>query len=166
MVDRIASIGLATIRELWTDDPDAFPRSAHSDLVGGVATSERRKRDRAPTKGRNPVRYKVGARRLIFDNRVIVLVRATATQLASALDVIDDFADLRAPDVNSEFFTGLSPRNRPTGSTTWCVARLSDDDAPAACILDTGVNRGHPLLEHSLAVEDCHTCDPHGTSRP
>jgi hypothetical protein len=32
--------------------------------------------------------------------------------------------------------------------------------APAVCVLDTGVTRGHPLLEKSLAVADCHTCDP------
>ena len=28
------------------------------------------------------------------------------------------------------------------------------------CILDTGVNRGHPLLKPSLDAADCQTCDP------
>jgi hypothetical protein len=36
----------------------------------------------------------------------------------------------------------------------------ADGSAPAACVLDTGVNRGHPLLEQSLAVADTQTCDP------
>jgi hypothetical protein len=27
-------------------------------------------------------------------------------------------------------------------------------------VLDTGVNRGHPLLQGSLAIADCHACDP------
>jgi len=32
--------------------------------------------------------------------------------------------------------------------------------APAACILDTGVSRTHPLLAMSLDVADCHSADP------
>ena len=161
LVERIAALRLATIRELWTDDPDAFP-DPHTVTWWEVWLrrsdgNEIERLQRVATQSD----INVGARRLIFDNRVIVLVRATATQLASALDVIDDFADLRAAHVNSEFFTGLMPAEQ----ADWIndlVRRtvLSDDDAPAACILDTGVNRGHPLLEHSLAVEDLHTCDP------
>lgn len=33
--------------------------------------------------------------------------------------------------------------------------------APAVCILDTGVNAGHPLLRDSLNEEDCHALEPH-----
>lgn len=32
-----------------------------------------------------------------------------------------------------------------------------DDDAPAVCLLDTGVRRTHALLKDSLAQADCHT---------
>ena len=34
------------------------------------------------------------------------------------------------------------------------------DDAPAVCVLDTGVTRGHPLLEGSIEATDCQSCDP------
>jgi hypothetical protein len=47
----------------------------------------------------------VGERQLVFDNRVIVLLRASARQFGSALDIIDDFAELRAAHTNSSFFT-------------------------------------------------------------
>jgi hypothetical protein len=74
---------------------------------------------------------------------------------------IDDFAELRAAHTNASFFTQLSPPEQ----AEW-VADLAgrtvppDDAAPAACILDTGVNRGHLLLEYALAEQDLHTCEP------
>ena len=161
MVERVAAVRLATIREIWTDDREAFPEPH---VVTWWEVWLRR------SDGNEIQRFEefalaaeivVGARRLVFDNRVIVLVRATATQLASALNVIDDFAELRAAHVNSEFFVGLAPEEQ----ADW-INDLVDrtdpppDEAPAACILDTGVNRGHHLLEHSLAEDDLHTCDP------
>ena len=33
-------------------------------------------------------------------------------------------------------------------------------DSPHVCLLDTGVNRGHPLISPSLATADLHTVDP------
>lgn len=161
MVERIAALRLATIRELWTDDRESFPEP-HSVTWWEVwlrrsdGDEGRRLEDFAANSG-----IVVGSRRLVFDSRVIVLVHATATQLASALNVIDDFAELRAAHLNSGFFTGLSLAEQ----ADWIndlIKRTepAPAEAPAACILDTGVNRGHPLLEHSLADTDLHTCDP------
>ena len=138
-----------------------LPQIRNSDLVGGVATSERRKRDRAPTKSRNPVRYKCRRSQGDFSQPGDRARAGDRNPAGPGARRNRRFCGLRAADVNSEFFTGLMPAEQ----ADWIndlVRRtvLSDDDAPAACILDTGVNRGHPLLEHSLAVEDPHTCDP------
>lgn len=161
LVERIAALRLATIRELWTDDLGAFP-DPHT-MTWWEVWLRRSDGNEVERLQQFAIRadITVGVRRLIFDNRVIVLVRASATQLASALDVIDDFAELRAAHVNSEFFSSLMPAEQADWVTD-LVRRtvVPDDGAPAACILDTGVNRGHPLLEHSLAAEDLHTCDP------
>jgi len=58
-----------------------------------------------------------------------------------------------------------SSRLTPAEQAQWITELVNRTDpappeAPAACILDTGVNRGHPLLQHSLAEDDLHTCDP------
>ncbi len=161
MVERIAALRLATIRELWTDDRESFPEPHNVTwweiwLRRSDGNEVQRLEQLA-----GDTNIVIGPRRLVFDNRVILLVRATAIQLASALNVIDDFAELRAAHVNSEFFAGLAPAEQ----ADWIndlVGRTEPppNDAPAACLLDTGVNRGHPLLEHSLAVEDVQTCDP------
>jgi Subtilase family len=161
MVERIAALKLATIREIWTDERESFPEPHHATWwevwLRRSDGGEIQRLEQFATS----TDITIGPRRLVFDNRIILLVHATATQLASALNVIDDFAELRAAHVNSEFFTGLSLAEQ----AEWIddlVARTdpASAEAPAACILDTGVNRGHRLLEHSLAEHDLQTCDP------
>ena len=161
MVERIARLRIATVEALWTDEPKAFPPP--NDVVWWevwLRVSDGREVDRLRTYAAL-ANLGVGERQLVFDNRVIVLVRASARQVGSALDIIDDFAELRAAHTNSSFFTRLSRIEQ----AQWVDDLLgrtqpAPDDAPAACVLDTGVNRGHPLLEHSLAEADMHTCDP------
>jgi len=161
MVERIAELRLATIEALWTDDAESFP-SPEDEIWWEVwlRRSDGLELDRlrsfAELSG-----FEVGPRRLIFDNRTIANVRATAEQLAAALDIIDDFAELRPAHVNSEFFVRLTQIEQ----TEWVNDLLqrttpAPANAPSACILDTGVNRGHPLLEHSLAEHDMHACVP------
>jgi hypothetical protein len=161
MVERIASLRLATIEALWTDDPAAFPRS--HDVVWWevwLRASDGRELERLRACALFG-RFEVGARHLMFDRRVICLVRASADQLASALDVIDDLAELRSVHASSAFFTRLAQVEQADWVRDLAArATVAGREAPAACLLDTGVNRGHPLLEASLAEEDMHTCHP------
>jgi hypothetical protein len=161
MVERIAELRLATIEALWTDDAAAFPTADETTwwevwLRRSDGVEADRLRAFAEVAG-----FEVGTRQLVFDNRVIVDVHATATQLASALDLIDDFAELRKAHTNSAFFPRLSQVEQADWITD-LVSRTAPppEDAPAACILDTGVNRGHPLLEHAIADSDMHACVP------
>jgi hypothetical protein len=161
MVERIAALRLATIEALWTDDLASFPPP--DDLFWWevwLRSSDGREVDRLRAYA-SRAGLEIGTRQLVFDDRVIVLLHGTARQLGAALDVIDDFAELRAAHTNSSFFSRL-PQTDQAEWVNDLVARTrpADDSAPATCILDTGVNRGHPLLERSLAEEDLHTCEP------
>lgn len=161
MVERIADLRIATIEALWTDDADSFP-AADATIWWEVwlRRSDGLEADRlrgfAEAAG-----FAVGSRQLVFDNRVIVDVRATAAQLASALDLIDDFAELRGAHTNSAFFSRLTNVEQADWvSDLASRTKPPAEDAPTACILDTGVNRGHPLLEHGLDDADMHACVP------
>lgn len=160
-VERVGSVRLATIEALWTDPPEQFPPA---DLVTSWEVWLRRRDDLEVDRLRGlqqVLGIQVGERLLRFDNRTIVLVRASAAQLSNALDLLDDLAELRAPRVASDFFA----RAPATEQADWIDhllerADLPSNAAPAVCVLDTGVNREHPLLEPALDAPDVHACEP------
>jgi hypothetical protein len=75
--------------------------------------------------------------------------------------VLDDLAELRRPRELVEILA-----DEPAADQVSWVEHLAartipaPADAPAACIVDTGVHQAHPLLAPSLDVIDCHACDP------
>lgn len=102
----------------------------------------------------------VGPESLEFVDRVVVLAFATVEKMASSVGLLDAIAELRRAKDLAGFFTGLPPREQGQ----WVAALAQQTARPAAdalavCLLDTGVNRGHPLLEVLLAPADLHTVD-------
>lgn len=161
LVDRIHSIGLASLQQLWTDAPEAFPTGG--DAVWWEVWLRRRdgqelQRLRAYA---DQAQVPVGPRTLAFSDRVVAILRATPQQLTTALDVLDDLAELRQPRVPAELIALQGAADQGEWAQE-LVQRTTPapDDSPAACIVDTGVHQAHPLISHSLQVADCHSCDP------
>jgi Subtilase family len=160
LIDRVQSIGLASLEQLWTDPAD-FPTD-DSPMWWEVWL---RRRD-----GHEVLRFRqfgdavgvdIGSEALGFADRTVILVRATASQLSRALDVLDDIAELRRPREPA----GLIALDAAADQAGW-AEQLGDrineapKDSPAACVVDTGVHQAHPILTNSLDKADCHTCDP------
>lgn len=161
LLDKIEKIGLTSLEQLWTDPPADFP--ATDEAVWWEVWLRRRdgqelQRLRVFAEQSN---FQLRDRTLAFTDRVVALIRAPRTGLAVALDVLDDLAELRRPRLLAEMIA-LEPASDQADWADDLQARTdaSSPDAPAACVLDTGVDLGHPLLTHSLLVEDCHSCDP------
>jgi len=161
LIDHIRSIGLASLKELWTDPPSEFPQD---DSVVWWELWLRRQGGlelEALSNFVDAVGARMGRQSLGFANRMVVLVEARPTQLSQALDILDGLAELRRPRETATLLAG-----EPAVDQAEWVAELaerttaSDGDAPTACIVDTGVHQPHPLLAHSLSTDDCHTCDP------
>lgn len=102
----------------------------------------------------------IGTRRLAFDDRIVCLALATPSQLSVSLDVLNDLAELRRAKAGSAFFVGESPAEQAAWAQD-LLARLTppDPDAPAVCVLDTGVTQAHPLIAPALAPEDASAVD-------
>ena len=161
MLDPVATLRLATLRGLWTDASEAYPeedetiwwevwlrRQDGSELERLMEFALAQKIEVAP-------------RRLMFDDRLVTLVRSAPAQLAASIDVLNDVAEVRRAKETAAVFSEMGPEDQGE----W-AKELRDRvappsaDAPAVCVLDTGVTRAHPLLEASLDADDCHTCDP------
>lgn len=161
LVDRIASLRHATLRALWTDAPELFPgpgepiwwevwlRSSGGEGVGRFYEYA------------DLMELQVKERRIQFPDRVVMLARGTLEQMAASSDVLNDLAEVQRAKETAGFFVSQPA----TEQGLWIAELLErtkapDADAPAVCVLDTGVNRGHPLLASSLAATDCLAVEP------
>lgn len=161
LFNRIEAIRMTTLEALWTEATTAFP-AAH-ELFWWEVWLRR-------TDGNEVSRFltyaeqvdaTVGARRLGFDDRIVVVVRATPEQLASSVAILDDLAELRQARTPAEFFAGLPPSEQAEWIHDLLArAEFAGEDAPAVCVLDTGVRGAHQLLEPALHPSDVHAVEP------
>ena len=166
LVDTIRQIRVASVRALWTDDDVVFP--ANDDNVFWWEVWLPIGRDRSGTLDRflklaEAQQMRVAAGILEFPERTVLLVRTSAALLGRSMMTLNSIAELRRAKETAEFFDSLSPDAQPQ----WLDDLLGrsefvgrEDDVPYICLLDTGVNNGHPLIAPALADEDLHTVEP------
>jgi len=161
MVDRIGTLRLATLEALWTDATASYP--AIDAAIWWEIWLRRHDGREYERLGEFAALQNIslGEKRLGFEDRIVVLAFGTARQLSSSLDVLNDLAEVRMAKITAAPFDGIPPVDQAEWSIE-LLARTSfgSDAAPAVCILDTGVNRGHPLLAPALDVADVHAVDP------
>ena len=161
MLDPVALLRLATLRGLWTDTAEAYPEENEAiwwevwlrRQDGGEL--ERLMEFAAARE------LEVAARRLMFDDRIVTLLHGTPAQLAASIDVLHDLAEVRKAKETAAVFVDMGPEDQGEWARD-LRDRVTPPSAraPAVCVLDTGVTRGHPLLNASLDADDCHTCEP------
>jgi hypothetical protein len=161
MVDRIAALRKATLLALWTDAIEAYPDEAEAIWWEVWLRRHDGSELQRLLEFAEQVGLDVGERRLGFDDRIILLVKGTTAQLSASLDVLDDLAEVRKAKESAAFFVDASP----TEQADWLdnlKQRITPaaEDAPAVCVLDTGVTWTHPLLEDLIAADDAMAVDP------
>lgn len=164
LVESIANIKLATLRELWTDEAALYPAS-HTTITWEVWPRRALPAEEPAldllTNAAADFGYEIASNALTFIDRVVVLVRGSREQLARGSDVLGIIAEARKAKVTADFFSSLSPAEQFEWSDE-LLARLTPPavGAPAIGLLDTGVNRAHPLLIGIISEADVQALKP------
>ena len=156
LLARVNHIRLSTIRSLWTDEAP-FPESDQPTWWeiwfrrNQYELVERQAQFGAELYGP----------KLEFPERVVRLAYASPAAIERMLIDSDAIAELRKPRGVTQFFLEMAPQDQ----MEWVRELLQrvdfpGDGAPAVCVMDTGVNEGHPLLAPIIDSADVQTCNP------
>ena len=166
LVDAIQQIRAASLQALWTDSPELFPNPDEGSVWWEVWLPVRRDRDAVTAAFRNRAGaqgIEVAQGELNFPERTVLMARASVRQMRRSMVTLNSIAELRRPKETADFFDSLE-RDEQAEWLDDLLARarfaVEADDTPYACLLDTGVNRGHRLLAPALNANDLHTVEP------
>lgn len=95
---------------------------------------------------------------LTFPEHLVFIGQARRADLESSIELLNALAEVRRARPCNHEFTDLTPQEQQEWIDE-AVQRiiLPGENAPAVCLLDTGINRGHPLIAPLLAAQDNHT---------
>lgn len=165
LINTISAIRAAGIRALWTDDPELLPADVAAPFWWEVWLSVRGARQavvadfhRLATLGGCEVREE----QVNFPERTVLLMFGSQEQLAQSVMLLNCVAELRRAKDTAEFFDGMDIEEQAQWMND-LIARTNvanTDDIPYVCLLDSGVNRGHPMLQGVVAVQDVHAVNP------
>ncbi|WIW50358.1 S8 family peptidase (plasmid) [Bradyrhizobium sp. 62B] len=160
MVEAIEAFRAARLETVWTDDPAALPTDPQHQMWWALWCWPESETKVEEACERLKVRAANKDRRLYFPDVTVVPVLAPRAAIELMLFLTGAIAELRRATDNPTFFLDeVRGEQHPWSDDLAGRIQWPGNDAPAVCVFDTGVNRGHALIEPALAVADLHTLD-------
>lgn len=96
-----------------------------------------------------------------FPERTVKVIRANRIELEKLTESSDHIAEYRRAKTTAAYWMELNNREQAGWVENLIERSNFDADTEAVvCILDTGINNGHPLLQPILLNSDCQAVDP------
>jgi len=160
LIRSIEDIRIALIESFWTDDKSLIPSDVPEWCEVWLTSVNEANTDRFFENARS-LGIEVGTRKITFPDRTVVLARVTKSQLSTLIEINPSIAEYRKAREAVQYFINIDNQEQ----TEWVrdlqsrlITDLSND--VAICLLDSGVNNGHSLIEPVLMDSDLHTVNP------
>lgn len=164
LLNAIASIRAAELRALWTDDLALLPDDLAVPFWWEVWLPVRSQRQSVVADFKKLARLAecvVIDKQVNFPERTVLLMYGSQQQFSRSVMTLNCVAELRYAKETAEFFGGMTAAEQQEWADELLQrVQMSEGDVPCICLLDTGVNRGHPLLAPLIDAADLHTVEP------
>lgn len=162
LIETLSSIRSALLVEsFWVDDPDIIPAEQKQWVEVWLRTGP----NGEELSGLEEVLQRAEIERknglLNFPERVVCIVKANRSDLERITANIEYIAEYRMAKTTADFFMDLSNYEQAEwGEELLERLAFNEDSSASVCILDTGVNNGHNLLQAVIRDEYCQAVDP------
>lgn len=159
-VEPIEQIRRARLLSFWTDKPSFLPAEPQAQIWWEVWCSREHLTEISETLQRIGSRIASDDYFLYFPETAVVPVFARRAEIEVALFACKGITELRRGSDTPTFFLE-DERETQHQWTSDLASRVvwPGTDAPRVCLLDTGVNRAHPLIEPALLEADLRSAD-------
>ncbi|ENU80166.1 hypothetical protein F975_01920 [Acinetobacter sp. ANC 3789] len=165
LINSIASIKLSKLENFWTDSQDSFPKSKYKKFWWEVwikkINNDSSLTYREVLDFSESIQAKIGNNYLEFVENIVVLINTSATELEKSVFLMNNLLEVRQVNEPATFFINLNEKEQ----YEWVNelnSRLTSNPHPTTsiCILDTGVNHDHPLIEKFIFGSNSVSYDP------
>ena len=155
LVEAIESIRQARLETFWTDDPSRLPPPGQ-EMWWEVWCVRGLEREFEQLADRLEARIGDREQRLYFPEHVVLPVLADKAAIELMLFARLSIVELRRASDSPAFFLDDMDRDEQRAVSVHLAERTEwpGTDVPAVCLLDTGVNRAHILIEPTLTETD------------
>lgn len=161
-VEPIEAIRKARLETFWTDDLEALPQDPNDTIWWEVWCVKSAENALDTLAEKLDARCAPKEQRLVFPEHVVVPVLATRATIELMLFARFSITELRrATDTPHFFIDDLNP-DEQFAWTDDLADRIEwpGAEVPAVCLLDSGVNRAHSLIEPALSTADLYSVRP------
>lgn len=160
LVDAIQGFRAAALEALWTDAPEQLPEDQEESFWWEVWLPVRGNRQAVIhdfTSLATVCEIIVSEQVLQFPECSVLLARGNKLQFSKSSLLLNNVSELRKAKETATFFDALTPEEQQDWANDLknrLVQSQVTEQSPYVCILDTGVNIGHPLLEPFIRPAD------------
>jgi hypothetical protein len=166
LIESIEDIELALLVNLWQDPLETFPQDVPVWCELWLRT-ENVNADEIVTNIKeicNNLGIETNNERLDFPERSVIVIQANEEQLQELFAQSDNFAELRLAKEPVSFWSSLYPYEQNEAVEDLLNRIVYEDKGVSVCVLDSGINNGHRLLEPFCSDDEKVTYHPDWSS--
>ena len=164
LINTIQNIRAATFDALWTDDTSVLPVDENQPIWWEIWLPVRENRQVTLNRFRNiatGIGFDLSTKVIEFPERTVLHMRGSKRKITQSMLLLNNVAEIRCAKETAEFFDSQSPIEQHDWVNDLLTrTTFAESNAPHVCLLDTGVNSGHPLLTPGVDNNGLHTINP------